>query len=365
MEANYKYNALGQRMMKIVSYPNEPSKSFIRKFTFDGDEILSEFDGDNNRLVTYTHSTLRTDDTLSADVTAIGAAKKIAKEAGSFFFLKDALGSITDITDSSGNLKEHIAYSSFGSILKVTDELNQDKTTDRFFNFRYSYTNRELDTETGLFYYRARYYDSKIGRFIEEDPHPGDKVSPSTLNSKYAYVQNNPMNYKDPSGRIGIVGSLIIVGGLISAVGNMRAVSENGGTFEDVFVSGLIGFAAGAITTYGSIYYGPLGAALFGVLGGAVNTIGNQLYFNDGEVTSWDEVAQAALITGATSYVFNSVFTSKVLIKGYSDSISLTISIPTSSLPENSIPEDLDKKRECERFNMEWRDGQCYTQRPR
>ncbi len=245
MEANYKYNALGQRMMKIVSYPTEPSKSFIRKFTFDGDEILSEFDGDNNRLVTYTHSTLRTDDTLSADVTAIGQVKKIAKEAGSFFFLKDALGSITDITDSSGNLKEHIAYSSFGSILKVTDELNQDKTTDKFFNFRYSYTNRELDTETGLFYYRARYYDSKIGRFIEEDPHPGKASIPKTLNSKYIYTLNNPTNNVDPEGKF-----LVTIGVFLLAAAKVGAITTVATVAIQAALGNLSGLSAQQIFTF-------------------------------------------------------------------------------------------------------------------
>ena len=60
------------------------------------------------------------------------------------------------------------------------------------------FTGREYDSETGLYFYRARYYDPAIGRFISEDPigfEGGD------LNL-YAYVRNNPVIYKDPHGTI-------------------------------------------------------------------------------------------------------------------------------------------------------------------
>jgi len=60
----------------------------------------------------------------------------------------------------------------------------------------FMFTGREYDSETGLYFYRARYYDPAIGRFISEDPigfEGGD------LNL-YAYVRNNPVNFSDPTG---------------------------------------------------------------------------------------------------------------------------------------------------------------------
>jgi RHS repeat-associated protein len=59
----------------------------------------------------------------------------------------------------------------------------------------FQYTARKFDTETGLYYYRARYYDSIIGRFISEDPN----ASYNQMNL-YNYVWNNPTNYVDPLG---------------------------------------------------------------------------------------------------------------------------------------------------------------------
>src|SRR5262249_18756836 len=57
------------------------------------------------------------------------------------------------------------------------------------------FTGREFDSESGLLYYRARYYDPKIGRFISEDPITFD----GGINF-YAYVGNNPINLTDPFG---------------------------------------------------------------------------------------------------------------------------------------------------------------------
>ncbi len=60
-------------------------------------------------------------------------------------------------------------------------------------NSGYAFTGREWDGE--LYYYRARYYDPKIGRFISEDP-GGDEDGPN----RYAYVGNRPTVLRDPSG---------------------------------------------------------------------------------------------------------------------------------------------------------------------
>lgn len=57
-------------------------------------------------------------------------------------------------------------------------------------------TSREWDDEAGLYFYRARYYDAQIGRFITEDPIGFDGGDVNF----YAYVQNNPVNFIDPFG---------------------------------------------------------------------------------------------------------------------------------------------------------------------
>ncbi len=61
----------------------------------------------------------------------------------------------------------------------------------------FQYTGRELDSETGSYYYRARYYDQTTGRFFSEDPSQSTIDGSSNL---YIYAFNNVVNYVDPSG---------------------------------------------------------------------------------------------------------------------------------------------------------------------
>jgi RHS repeat-associated protein len=77
------------------------------------------------------------------------------------------------------------SYDSFGNLSTSTGMLANP----------FQYTGRDSDPETGLRYYRARYYDSITGRFLSEDP-----VRFSAGNDFYAYVGNGPTNFIDPSG---------------------------------------------------------------------------------------------------------------------------------------------------------------------
>jgi RHS repeat-associated protein len=61
----------------------------------------------------------------------------------------------------------------------------------------FQYTGRECDPETSLYYYRARYYDPSVGRFLSED-----RLRFEAGPNFYAYVRNNPARYKDPLGFI-------------------------------------------------------------------------------------------------------------------------------------------------------------------
>jgi RHS repeat-associated protein len=100
--------------------------------------------------------------------------------------LTDHLGTVRDLVNNSGSVVNHFTYDSFGKVL----------TTSGTVDTRYKYTGRELDAETGLYYYRARYFDANVGRFIGQDP-IGFSAGDSNL---YRYVFNSPLNNSDPSG---------------------------------------------------------------------------------------------------------------------------------------------------------------------
>jgi RHS repeat-associated protein len=94
---------------------------------------------------------------------------------------------VRDVINNQGQILNHIRYDSFG---KITAQTNANV------DFRFGYTGREFDEETGLYYYRARYYDAATGRFISEDP-MGFGAGDSNL---YRYVGNSATNYTDPTG---------------------------------------------------------------------------------------------------------------------------------------------------------------------
>ncbi len=109
-------------------------------------------------------------------------------EAFRYFFHPDHLGSTSYITDASGEVYQHLEYFAFGETF-VDEHSNTNRTP-------YLFNGKELDEETGLYYYGARYYDPRISIWESIDPlaekYPG--VGP------YVYALSNPIILSDPDG---------------------------------------------------------------------------------------------------------------------------------------------------------------------
>ena len=246
--AQYFYDALGRRIKKVVTDNSslaDPRKTFTRQYVYDGEEILFEYEGNGRLLAHYTHSTLRTDDVLAVDITSDGVNEALALTAGTYTFQKDALGSITDISDSSGNIVQRYRYTAYGVLDRIEDSSGNDITQTPIVGTSYTFTNREFDSETGLYYYRARYYDASTGRFLQRDPSPGDLENPITAINSATYVGNNPLKNIDPSGRIFFLAGLFagIAGGAAGvAIGGLVGGLVGGG-----ILGAILGAAAGAL----------------------------------------------------------------------------------------------------------------------
>jgi RHS repeat-associated protein len=104
---------------------------------------------------------------------------------GSRALLPDALGSTVALGDNTGTLQTQYTYEPFGH-----STISGAASTSS-----YKYTGRE-DDDSGLSYYRGRYYHPRLQRFISEDPIGFDGGSFSL----YAYVFNNPIGRIDPYG---------------------------------------------------------------------------------------------------------------------------------------------------------------------
>ncbi|MFV0531045.1 MAG: RHS repeat domain-containing protein [Flavobacteriales bacterium] len=106
-----------------------------------------------------------------------------------YYYHPDHLGSSSYITNLDGEVVQHVEYVPFGEVF--LEERNNTWNTPYLFNAK------ELDEETGLYYYGARYYNPRISLWLSVDPlaEKYPNISP------YAYVANNPINYIDPDGR--------------------------------------------------------------------------------------------------------------------------------------------------------------------
>jgi RHS repeat-associated protein len=125
---------------------------------------------------------------------------------------RDQTNSTIAVTDASGVVTLKIQYLPFGEVFKITggDE------------FRRKFSGKELDDETGLYYFDARYYDSRVCCFISPDDRLGGALEQRDVLNRYAYVLNDPLSIIDPTGHSGgedfaayLIDAVMIGGGLL------------------------------------------------------------------------------------------------------------------------------------------------------
>jgi RHS repeat-associated protein len=167
---NFKYDPFGRRIQKSFT---QGSTTTNTNYIWDGSNLLEEVDNNGNLLARY-NTGLELDDSLSQ-----------IRAGSSTYYEVDGIGSVTSLSDSSGVLVNTYSYDSFG---RVTSSSGTVTNT-------FKYSGREVDSETGLGFYRARYYDPNTGRFINEDP-----IRFRGGFNFYAYVYDNPVNLTDKFG---------------------------------------------------------------------------------------------------------------------------------------------------------------------
>ena len=278
----YHYDAQGRRMQRSVEDLINSSKNYRQKFVYNAENIILEFNSQNQNTAKYTHSPLSPDDVLSVEVTNAGVLAGLSQSAGVFYYLKDHLGSVSDVIDGTGSILQRIQYNAFGGIRAVTDASGADIATNPVLNTSFTFTGREKESEVaGLYYYRARYYDSSIGRFLQEDPEPGLLSTPSSFNTKYAYSNNKPSYLNDPSGRIIPILAAIAYSALIgAAVGGLTAALTGGNILQGMLQGAVIGAAATAGGLAGAALGGAqLGLALATGLGSGIGAAAANVIF--------------------------------------------------------------------------------------
>ena len=183
----YSWNA--EHQLIGVSFPDGSSESFrydplgrrieiahgsqATRYSYDGILIDAEYNAGNALVATYLHGPTTPDAILES-----------TRGGQRFYHHLDGLGSATAITDQTGNVVSRYVYDAFGNQRVTGSAVNP-----------FTFTGRELDAASGLYYYRLRTYDPRTGRFLSEDPLPAA--------NPYPYVSNNPVSFSSDRRRRG------------------------------------------------------------------------------------------------------------------------------------------------------------------
>lgn len=164
----FRYDLFGRRIQKSGTLGTT-------NYLYDGMDIVEEMDNAEGTLARYAQEP-RADQPLSE-----------LRSGSASYYDADGLGTITSLTNFSGTTAATYAYDAFGNLLASSGILANP----------IRYTGREFDSETGLQFSRARYYDLASGRFISEDP-----IRFAGGANFYDYVRGRPTHFIDPSGLI-------------------------------------------------------------------------------------------------------------------------------------------------------------------
>jgi len=234
LAADYQYDENGN-MEHSHDYGNNVSRDFTYDFdnrpesiTYNGNEVVNVYDVNGNRVhkmlsspsdnITYigqlyecSSGTGECTKYIFAGEQRIAQVKTLGADIDTYYYHTDHLSSSTVITAGDdveenpvGDQLEEIHYYPFGEI----------HTNSGSVNVRHKFAGHEFDSETGLIYMGARYYDPKLARFITADPVVPARVdqhnflsfkvredltNPQKLN-RYSYCGNNPVVLRDPFG---------------------------------------------------------------------------------------------------------------------------------------------------------------------
>jgi RHS repeat-associated protein len=179
------YDAFNRRIAR-------ESSGQLTRYVYDGEDIILEFGINNTIQAIYLHGPgIDEPIAMARDLNDNGSME--ANEL--FFFSKDHLNSVHDLTDSQGKPVQRYNYTAYG---RTIVERMSTTPLANFVPNPFAYTSREWEQETGDYYYRARNYDPYSGRFLSEDP-IGFKGGDHNLTN---YVSNNPITYRDPFGLV-------------------------------------------------------------------------------------------------------------------------------------------------------------------
>ncbi|QSI04809.1 RHS repeat domain-containing protein [Treponema pedis] len=210
---HYRYGEDGQRALKYTEEGRSETLYFNNFFTIH----IPIYDKDNPQgLRVHKHIFVGNSRLVTAMTHTDNHGDNDEQKAKRYYYHSDHLGSAQFVTDWRGRQYEHIEYTPYGELWIEEVAAGIDKLPFRF-------TGKELDEDTGLYYYGARYLDPKYSRWLSGDPALNDYIPKAPIDDEakkhnenlpgmggvfnvvnlhvYHYAGNNPVKYVDPDGR--------------------------------------------------------------------------------------------------------------------------------------------------------------------
>ena len=210
---HYRYGEDGQRALKYTDEGRSETLYFNNFFTI---HIPTQDQNNPQGLRVHKHIFVGNSRLVTAMTHTDNSGDNEEQKAKQYYYHSDHLGSAQFVTDWHGRQYEHIEYTPYGELWIEEVAAGLDKLPFRF-------TGKELDEETGLYYYGARYLDPKYSRWLSGDPALNDYIPQAPVNDEakkhnenlpgmggvfntvnlhvYHYAGNNPVKYTDPDGR--------------------------------------------------------------------------------------------------------------------------------------------------------------------
>ena len=230
--------------------------------------------------------------TLYFTFDASGAAMAVLYNGTSYYYVTNIQGDVIAILDTSGTAVVEYAYDAWGNIILTTGSMAGTLGAHNPLRYRgYVY-----DKETGFYYLQSRYYNPEVGRFINADALVA--TGQGLLgNNMFAYCNNNPVNYIDPSGESCVLFAFIAAT-IIAGVSNAISTAISGGSVEECVVSGFIG-AGSAAAGFGVTFFtgfSPWGNIAARAVSSTICDLGTTWYKNGG-ITGQDIATTAVDVT--------------------------------------------------------------------
>ena len=194
---DYTYNSNGLIIKKILGYwyaDDRDSEEYTTKYYYDGEKLITEI-GPRNRL----------DYLYDENGILYGLIKDSSRK---YFYIRDFMSNILGLVDDSGNIVVKYKYDAYGNRISITDTSGCDLGNINPFRYKGYY----YDDDVEMYYCKSRFYVPLWHRWLNSDSI--NYLEPKNITSLnlFAYCNNNPVMYVDPTGRSTILGLLISVG---------------------------------------------------------------------------------------------------------------------------------------------------------